>query len=787
VADGRAFVPPRARTRGLLSLLTLNVGRRLSPDAIGEALWSGTEPASARSQIQTAVYGIRRVLADAGATSRIEGGMSGYRLVPYDDRIDLAAFEHHLATAQAAREAGTIDDAVTALHSALELWEDTPLADASGAFVESARAMLIDRRLGAVEELADIELARGADAALVPQLAQHVAAHPLRESLRSRYVMALHYGGRTTEALRNLREYRDLLVENYGLDPGARLAELEGAILRNHLAPSHEQIPHIPQMRRPPVDRPAVTAAVPAQLPMALTDFIGRVEEMERLDAAAQRPGAIVTIAGTPCVGKTALAVFWAHRLRSRYPDGQLYVNLRGYSSEPPLAAYEVLSNFLTAYGLAPRDLPPDVESAAALFRSIVADRRVLILLDNALSPEHVRPLLVGGAGCLTVVTSRDRLAGLIVRDGARSMDVGPLSPEESTRLITDILGRRRVDAERSAAVELGELCVRLPLALRIAATRLANEPRVSIASTVVRVRENPLRELAVPGDPQTAIVATFNLSYAHLSPAARRLFRLIGVAPCATVTGAAAAELLGSDRGTAEKLLAGLTAASLLDRRDDNRYAMHDLLRVYACERSDQEDAPALRFAALQRLYDHWLAHLDAAARQLYPHVPRLPRAPKLPTPKSPVSKGDIADIALKSDIDLKDGVDWTMAEAIGWIDSELPSLRRAAANLADTDPQRAWLIADSLRGYFGMGHGTVHWSDIAGSGLRAAEVLQDERAQIMCALNAGEERAFHGDHDAAALLLQRALDQAEAIDWLEGQEAVHRSLGPQAAFTHR
>jgi hypothetical protein len=379
-------------------------------------------------------------------------------------------------------------------------------------------------------------------------------------------------------------------------------------------------------------------------LPADVTAFTGRRRQLEALDglleSGADTTAVVISaIAGTAGVGKTGLAVHWAHRVRDRFPDGQLYVNLRGYAPTPPASPLEALAGVLRALGVAAEQVPVETEQAAGLYRTLLADKRMLVLLDNARDPDQVRPLLPGGPGSLVVVTSRHRLSGLVVKEGACRLTLDVLTPEEANQLLARLLGETRVHAEPAAAAELARACAHLPLALRIAAATLADRPQLSIAGYVAELGQGDrLGALAVDGDEQAAVRAAFDLSYAALAPGARRLFRLLGLVPGPEVTADAAAALTGTLPERAARLLDRLAAAHLIDQDTAGRFAFHDLLRLYAAERARHEDTGEERKAATRRLLDWYLHTVDAAARMLYPDKLRLPlplaEAPRPATP---------------------------------------------------------------------------------------------------------------------------------------------------------
>ncbi len=372
------------------------------------------------------------------------------------------------------------------------------------------------------------------------------------------------------------------------------------------------------------------TNTAPAQLPPGAVAFTGRRLELRLLDAmlAAGDARPAVVISGPAGVGKTALAMHWAHGVRQRFPDGQLFVDLRGHANAAPLHPVRALTRLLTGLGLPPAGTTTDQDEAAAAYRSVVADRRLLIVLDNAERPDQVRPLLPGGRGTLVLITSRSRFGGLVAIDGARRITLDRLIRPDAAELLRQLLAREGVHAGRSAIEALADACDLLPLALRIAAVNIADEPGGDVAGYVDRLVNNRLATLRVVGDEHAAVDAAFELSYRRLAADARRLFRLLGLDPGADITVPAAAALADVPTVEVERLLGVLVDAHLAERGPDGRFSGHGLIRLYARERSECEDRELERRGAVCRLLCHYRAMADTAAGVPYPHVPLLLRA---------------------------------------------------------------------------------------------------------------------------------------------------------------
>jgi tetratricopeptide (TPR) repeat protein/transcriptional regulator with XRE-family HTH domain len=510
---------------------------------------------------------------------------------------------------------------------------------------------------------------------------------------------------------------------------------------------------------------------VPAQLPADVAGFAGRDRELRALDAllpgdgqqAGGRGHAVVisTIAGTAGVGKTALAVHWAHRVRERFGHGQLYVDLQGYAQGPPLSPLQALAQLLVALGVAADGVPIEVGQAAGLYRSLLADRRALVVLDNARDAGQVRPLIPGAPGCLVVVTSRDRLGGLVASHGARRLTLDGLAPDEAVSLLGQLLGQDRVAAEADAAAQLAEACGYLPLALRIAAANLTGQPHQSISSYLSRLRAGDrLVELAVDGDPDAGVRSAFDCSYGVLAPDVQRLFRLLGLIPGPELTAQAAAALAGMPAGQAGRMLERLAGAHLLEPRAPGRFGFHDLLRRYARQRGGRQDGEQERQRAIGRLLDWYLHSADAAAEVLYPDKLRLP----------------IPEVAGELPVERFDG----HAAALQWLEEERSNLVAAVQHAAAHGPQpTAWLLADTLRGYFWLRRHTVDWLVVARAGLTAATSAGAVRGQAATQLSLGHAQAALGRYHQALQHYSDALLLARRAGWTNGQAEALSELG--------
>ncbi|OLF12717.1 hypothetical protein BLA60_05410 [Actinophytocola xinjiangensis] len=607
--------------RKLLAVLLSGPDTGVSTEALFDALWPGEPYTPGSSRLQVHVTRLRRVLDDP-ARLRFEHG--AYRLATHDDEVDAVGFE---ALLDRARDEPDPARRATTIRRALSLWygEAYDGVDAVGVLGEAWR--LAERRESARELLYDAELRAGRHTEITGELTEAVARHPLRERLCGQLMTALHRCGRQADALAVFRRTRRRLVDELGLEPGPELRAVEQRILAGADLDAE-------QARRP----------VPRQLPHVVADFVGRDVELSELDTAAGA-GPLVVVSGAGGVGKTALVVHWARLAADRFPDGQLHVDLRGYGPDEPLRANEALGTVLHQLGVPSHQLPPDTDGRAMRLRSECAGRALLVVLDNARTVEQVRPLLPGTPTCAVVVTSRDALTGLVVRDGARRLELGPLSGRDSSALVGRLL-RTRADTDRATIDVLVEQCARLPLALRIV-TELANSrPATRLADLVAELSDEHgrLDVLHVDGDAHSSVRAVFSWSYRGLPAPAARLFRLTGLHPGADTDTVALAALAGTDLHATRSAVDLLVSAYLLERSPEGRLRAHDLLRAYAAELVTTEETAAGRDAATRRLEAHYLDAAATAVAQVEPQEvmrrpvppPADPPRPALDTPRA-------------------------------------------------------------------------------------------------------------------------------------------------------
>lgn len=730
--------------RSVLAALALRPGRVVSVDALVDAVWEEAAPSSARRQVIKLVSRLRGTLGGAITTRA-----GDYVLDAEPDQVDAGVFD---ASVAAARQLSAADPAgaATEVRKALGLWRGPALSGVTPGLAAQA-TRLAESRLTALEDAIGWELAAGGHAALVAELTALVTEHPLRERLVGQLMVALHRSGRTTEALEVHRRLHDRLAGDLGLAPGAELQRLHVAILRNEAPPAARPDP-----------RP--DGAVPRQLPAAVADFTGRVSQLGELTGLLGRHRTVVisAISGTAGVGKTTLAVHWSHQVADRFPDGQLYVNLRGFDpSGQPVPPTEAIGDFLEALGVPAQRIPAGLAAQAALYRSRLAGRRMLVVLDNARDADQVRPLLPGSARCLTVITSRDPLGGLIVSEGARALPLDLMTTAEARDLLASRLGAARAAAEPQAVDDLIELCAHLPLALSIAAARATLTPAISLTELARQLRDDRDRLHALDvGDTSVDLGAVFSWSYRTLSAAAARMFRLLSLHPGPVISLSAAASLAGTGRDAARAALTELVKAQLLTELGTGRFAYHDLLRAYSAERARREETGQARRAALHRMLDHYLHTAHAAALLLNPPADRLSLAEPRP--------GTTVD-------ELRDD-----ERAWQWFTTERPVFAAAVDRAAEAGfDTHAWQLAWSVASFCIR---AGHWTQMVTTQLVAIDAAGragDPHGQTWSLRELARAYIRLGRHAEAEATLYRALELDERSGDLIGHARTYNNLG--------
>jgi DNA-binding SARP family transcriptional activator len=718
---------PKQRT--VMALLLMNINEPVTPARLVAELWPESPPPSAAANVVTYLSRLRSALGTGGCTLARQDARYVLTLPP--ESVDLHRFATEAADGDAANAAGDVQGAAEHWRRAVGLWrgelfEGVP----TGPRLDIARAEWGERRLAVFERYAQSQLRLGNAAGVVSELRRHARAEPLRETGWLLLMAALYLSGNPAAALEAYEQARTLLAEQLGVDPTERVRELHRAVLA-------EDVVRVWAILDEGTGAPASGPATPAQLPADVPGFTGRDAELSTLDSLLTGSGStavvISAVSGTAGVGKTALALRWAHRSRRRFPGGQLYVNLRGYDPGQPMTAAEALARFLAALGVAGADIPADVDERAARYRTEVANRQLLIVLDNASTVEQVRPLLPGDGSCTVLVTSRDSLAGLVAIHGARRIDLDPLPEADAIAVLRRLIGAR-VDAEPEAAAALAVQCVRLPLALRVAAELAVSRPASTLAALVAELADQQRRLdlLDAGGDPRAAVAAVFSWSVRHLPAGAARAFRLLGLHPGPDFDVYAVAALGDTGLPEAYRILDLLARAHLVVPAATGRYGMHDLLRAYAARLAASEDD---RAAAQQRLFDFYLATAAAAMDARYPaEAHRRPRVPPASTAMPALTDPDAA---------------------LAWLEAELPNLASIAANGPADHVVR---LSATLFRYLDGGH-SVDALAIHGHARDAARRGGDRAGEAQALLDLGATHMQLSQYRHAADLLRQAL----------------------------
>jgi DNA-binding SARP family transcriptional activator len=740
----------RRRRRAVLARLALSANTPVTVPHLLDLLWPGEDERSALNSLHSYVSRLRSALGDttvdgasAGAVLDLTAG--GYRLRLGQSQLDLAEFRE-LVGGAAVLAAARPEVALARLEAALGLWRGNALADIPELCDSPLVAAVDEERVAAAVDHADVAIFLGRAERCLSTLRELADLRPLHEPVHSRLIAALAAAGRQAEALENYERIRRRLATELGVDPSPELRDAHGRVLR-------QEVYAAPGER---VERP-----VPAQLPPEVPAFTGRDRELRQLDQLLSDGAQVVAISGTAGVGKTALVLHWAHRVAGRFPDGRLYVNLRGFAPAGPAARFEeVVRGFLDAFGVSPEQLPAEPDAQVALYRSMLDGKRVLLVLDNARDADQVRSLLPGSPGCLALVTSRNTLTGLVVTNMAHPIDLGLLDRPAARDLLVRRIGAGRVAAAPGAVREIVAACAGLPLALAIVAARAATNPAVSLDGLAGELSDKQESLDALDGgDPETDIRSVFSWSYRTLSAPAARLFRLIGLHPGPDIGTAAAASLAGVPPARVKILLAELTRAHLLTEGRLGRYACHDLLRSFATERGYAEDSAVEWRGALVRLLDHYL-HTGYRAARL--HEPgRDPIA--VPPP--------VDDVVLETPDD--------HAAALGWFGTERTALPALVEQAAESGLHRqAWQLAWTMSTV--LDH-EGRWHELAAvqaTALRAAVEAGDRLGQAHAHRASGLADACLTRYTDATGHYQRALSLLRGLGDEVGQANVRTNL---------
>jgi DNA-binding SARP family transcriptional activator/DNA-binding XRE family transcriptional regulator len=779
--DGVRLALGGPRQQAVLGMLALAPGSLVHRAAIIDALWPGDPPATAVTVVQSHVSRLRGLL-DRGRLPRDRGGVlvsagACYGLRAGPGQLDLLDFAQLAAGARAAREAGDYAGACGLYQRALGLWRGEPLAGVDLLAGHPELAGLARQRAAMVIEYAQVASGAGWHDRVLAPLRALAGREPLNERAHAQLMIALAGSGQQAEALELFEALRRRLDTELAMPPGPEVAEAHLRVLRQDIPPAPAAPAGAGTAAIPTGPSRGGGAAIPAprQLPAALPHFVGRAAELQALaglqNQAEAAGGTVVisAIGGTAGVGKTALALHWAHQVAPKFPDGQLYVNLRGFGpSGAPATPEEAIRAFLAALGMPPERIPAGLDSQAALYRSLLAGKRMLIILDNARDADQVRPLLPGNPGTLVLVTSRSQLAGLIASDGARPVSLDILTEAEARELLARRLGAARVAGEPEAADDLIRSCARLPLALTIVAARAAIRPHSPLAALAAELRDVGTRLDALDaGDTATSVRPVFSWSYRHLTDPAARMFRLLGLHPGPDVSVAAAASMAGVSQREARAVLGELIAANLLTERSAGWLTCHDLLRAYAAEQAETLTSSAERRAAVHRLLGHYLHSARAADRRLYPARPPIDVEP----PAAAAVPEQFAD----------------HTQALAWFDAEhqvlLATIGLAAGQGFDAC---AWQLAWTLETFFYRRTHLRDWAATQRAALAAARRLGDRNGQA-CAHRGiggalGHLGDFHGAHAhlRQAMMLRRRLgDQAGQARLLVDIALLHESQG--------
>jgi DNA-binding SARP family transcriptional activator len=610
-ADGADHELPGAMPGRLLALLLCRWGSPLPVDRIIEQLWPGQPPPkTAKKFIQVTIHRLRRL---PGMRDRIVLSGRGYHLCLKTEECDALRFLHAVAAARGLADAGDPQAADRVFAEALSLWRTPAFAhfdDVPLVLDESRR--LNELRLTVLEDHADIGLSFGRHLTMVEVLARAAAENPFRERLRVQLMVALYRSGRLADALRAYRDARDLMVAELGIEPEAPLQEMHRRILNRD-----------PELLTPDTVPPSAAAPRPQRnfLPRGVPAFVGRQQELEWLDVCARdMSGAavITSVAGMGGVGKTALMIRWAHQRTDLFPDGQLYVNLRGHSGDADASMRQALHHLLTCLGVPVSELPASLDDATASYRALLAGRRALVLVDDARTADQVRPLLPGGPGCFVVVTSRSSLTGLVACDGARQLTLHPMPDDDAMNLLRQLLGDERLDRESAGVAGLAEICGGLPLALRIAAAHLFDRPQLRVTDYVAELlADSPVAALTVDGDGHRGVKAVLDASLDTLPPSAVRVFHVIGAIPGSDFTRDVVAVAAAVSADEADAALATLVTFHFVEEGRPDRYTIHELLRSYSQDLLRRSGAPETGpLARVLDFYRHVASTALAAVR---------------------------------------------------------------------------------------------------------------------------------------------------------------------------
>ncbi len=732
-----------AKPRLVLAVLAASPGTLVPVEVLMDRVWGEDLPGRSAASLYPYLSKLRRVLEPGGI--QIVRRSGGYLCAVGASDVDVARFRDRVRAAKESDQFAAIE----LLDEALALWRGQPLADLSGDWVNSFRATLSQERLAGWLALARHRERAGSLDLIAEELLALTEDYPLSEPLAGYVLSALALAGRRAEALDHYAGLRERLADELGVEPGHELSGLHTALLRN-----------APAAPAPPRD---ATSAVPRQLPAVARPFVGRAEHLKRLDELADTVGSgdegtavVAAITGPGGIGKTTLAVHWAHQAAGRFPDGQLYLNLRGFDPlGTPMPPSEAVRGVLEALGQPTQEIPAGLEARAALFRSLIAGRRVLVLLDNARDAEQVRPMLPGAGGCLVVVTSRNALAGLVAERGAEPIRLDPFAAADAWALLQARLTEERLAAEPAAVADLLRPCAGLPLALAVVAGRAAQHPTRLLAELAGELASPRRLDAFDTDDPRTTMRAVFDSSYDALESEAQRTFRLLGLHPGPDISASAVASLTGN--ASVHTALRQLEAAHLVTV-ENGRFGMHDLVRVYAAELAESDPERAV---AARRMLDHYLWGSYTSDQVLVPH--RMPPAPLPPPVQAGVGPDTPADVDA----------------AMAWFGVERPVLLRLVHLAATFGLDASTTQLSDTFGTF-LAHQRLFddWITVERTALAVAERIGDRAAATMCHRGLGHAYAGLGQYAEATSQLEASLEIARTSGDPGGEAVAHQVM---------
>lgn len=734
---------PSARQRTILAALLTNANEPLTQDVIIEILWDGASPQHARTALRTYVMRLRQALGPL-LSQRIVTRAQSYLIEVDDAEVDLLRFTSLYQSARTAIRSADWRQAAVDLQSALALWRGEPLVDVPSQLLRERELPRIEQMLlQALEWHYETQLTLGRHQDIILDLKRSVAEHPLREKFRAQLMLALYYSGQRADSLAAFQETRRYFVDELGVEPGPELQQLHQAVLTDTVRALE------PLAEADTAPRGVVTSFVPRQLPAPPHHFVGRQAEQDALNQAlagvkneGQTGVTIVSITGFGGVGKTALALHWAHQVAELFPDGQLFVNLRGFDATvPPLSPAAAVRGFLEAYAVPEERIPADLDAQCNLFRSLMAGKHVLIVLDNAKDAQQVRPLLPGSATCMVLVTSRNQLTGLLAEGGGTSLHLDTLCADETRALLERFLSRERLSAEPDATDKLIELCGRIPLTTRIVAAEALAQPGVSISGLMGYFSEMPSQlDRFETDDPVTSMRSILTGSYRHLDESSAHLFRYLGLYHGSPITPLAAASLAGVTLSNARRAFIELTRHNLLTLESPGQFEMHDIIRSYAAERVCAEESEADRRTAMNRLFDYYLYSADNAASiiDLQRKFSPLPHRPRM-----------LSETFAST------------SHARAWLETHLGSMLTALNHARDIGYGAfTWLLTERISGFLQRLGRWHEWANAAECAAAVARELGDPLGEALGELELGHATSLLHPDDKALAHLTRALD---------------------------